>query len=586
MPPDIELQRNQRSSARSGPSSSPDPLSRDLLSTTVAPASSNRPPSPASWTILDSAMLSASVLLMLAVALYGGRGRIFWEDEMLGWMLLRDPSFHHMITSWLHGADGGGISFYLTGRFWLKVFGTSVTAYRMYSQVCFAIGMTLCWICLRRFYRPAVVAFSMLSVWLLSPDLVRHMSEGRFYGLLVAAVAWGLWLNFRSQDNATVSPRLYAAVFLCHFLVVTSQMLGVVFSGLLVLGMMGMDRSKKLWRPRLYAAAALSWLALIPSLPAIRASAAVGKPHFWTTQPHVMELISDYTAFTPNLALLFALLLVFVGVSLRRPGTMQQILKGVRVRRPVYLFLLLFSVIPVLFFLEGTVGPPLAIRRYLLPMVFLTTFAMAELVTLALSLLPESIASSSLARAAGWSVFLAALLAYDFGVTPRRTERRTDYTDALSGNLPKGVPVICEDAYAFTELISLQHGSGVLYTYLLDWPNTLAAGTPRGEVTEYHLMENWKQVGYFSGSIEYADRFLSQTPNFYTLSFQDVLPQGLSGRRVTVSDRFSDSIIGSGLHRHLAADPRFRVTLFKTVPLGELTASVWQVCRLGSAGCP
>jgi len=528
-------------------------------------------------------MLSASILLLFAIALYCVRGRIFWEDEMLGWMLIRDPSFSHMLASWKHGADGGGISFYLTSRLWLKVFGTSVTAFRMYSQVCFATAMAICWISMRRFYQPAVVAFAMLSVWLVSPALVQHMAEGRFYGLLVATVAWGIWLLFRSQDKPTVSPQIYAAVFLCHVLMVTSHILGIAYSGFLVAGMIGLDRTQRLWRPRLYGTAALSWLVLVPCLPAIRASAAVGRPYFWTLQPNLMQFLADYTAFTPIIALPLALLLIYIAVHLRRTGAMRQILEGVVVRRPVYLFALLFFLIPVVFLLEGTVGPPLCISRYLQPMVFATTFVMAELVTVSLSLLPGFIASSVLARGITWCVFLAALLAYDFEYRPQHTAQHKDYTAALSASLPKGVPVICEDAFAFTELISRQHGSDVLYTYLLDWPNSIAAGTPRLEVTQYHLMQNWKQAGYFSGSIQYINRFLVETPSFYTLSFQDAVPHGLFSR-IIMTDRYP--AIGSDLHRHLAADPRFSVTLFKTVPLGELTASVWHVCRTGSAGCP
>jgi len=535
------------------------------------------------WKSSDTGMLLGGVLLLFIVALWCERGRIFWEDEVLGWTLLNDPSFSHMIASWAHGADGGGISFYLTGRLWLKLFGSSMIAFRLYSQVCFAAAFALFWICLRRFYQPGVTAFAMLSVWLVSPPMVQHMGEGRFYGALMATVAWGIWLNLRVQNRTSVSTGLYVALFFCHALMVTSQMLGVVYSVVLLIWLVWLDRSQGWWRPRLYAAAAASWLLLIPSLPAIRASAAVGRPLFWTTQPGALEFGLDYTGFTPFLALPLGLLLLYVSAGIWRRGrAVQKIAEDFRARHSLYGLAFLLFIVPLLLLLEGTVGPPLCVSRYLLPVIFATTIGMAELTTKAIEAMPAWM-SKEWMRGAAWCVFLGVLLGYDLTYRPHHTLQQKDYTLALTNSLPHGVPVVCEDSFAFTELMYRQPHSGVLYTYLLDWQNSLAAPTRRMEVTHFHLMQNWKRAGYHSQAIHSSAAFLARTPEFYTLSFEELEKRGFFGREKMVQRA---EIIGSDLHERLTADPRFRVSLFRSVPLGKLKASVWRVCRVGDRACP
>lgn len=531
------------------------------------------------WTKNDTVILAGSLLLFFAVPIYCGHGRIFWEDEMLGYMLLRDPSFSHMVSAWKQGADGGGFAFYLTARFWFKVFGASVFAFRLYSQVCFGIAFLLNWFTMRRFYSTGVVAFASLSVWLVSPALVQHMTEGRFYGLLMAAVAAAIWLAAAADRLKKIPAWFYFAVFLVHALVVTSHVLGVAYSFFVLCSMVALDRLRRRWRPLLYLCAALPWLLLIPSRPAIQASARVGKPYFWTQQPGLREFLTNYTGFTVTLGAVIALLLLLVGIGLLSRRRLASTLRRAwNQRTPIYVSTALFFTIPVIFYAEGFFGPALCVSRYLQPVALATSFLVAELIYLGIGLLPNKVRSTRPVWVLCWALFLVALGAYDFVYRPRHTTLQKDYTAILTSRLPRGVPIVCEDAFGFTELIGRQHDSPVKYTYLLDWSNSLAKDAPRLEVTQYHLMDNWRKVGYFSGSIQYAAPFLRQTPLFYSLSFDDNAPGALSGKRF---DRATN--IGSKLHTHLALDPGYRVNLYETVPLGDLTAFVWRVCRVGSS---
>jgi hypothetical protein len=528
----------------------------------------------------DGYWLIPSILLLIAVPLYCARGRIFWEDEMLGFLLLRDPSFHHMITAWLQGADGGGFSFYLTGRLWFDLFGSSVRSFRMYTEVCFAVGFIISWVTMRRFYAASIVTLAWLSIWLVSPVLIQHLAEGRFYGLFMVAVALAIYMCVLANERRQIRPLLYLGIFLANALLITSHLLGVVYSFCVVVSMVWLDRDRGRLRPKLYLVAMASWLLLIPSLPAIRASGRVGKPFFWTTQPDWVTFVSNYTGFTLKLGIPIAILLVTIGIVLAaRKSLLKTMERGYRERRPIYVVGLLLFLIPVVFYFEGFFGPALCISRYLQPVALATVYLVAELITIGLSIIPTSLRTNGALKVAVWTIFFACVVVYDFRYRPHHTGLERDYTQALTQSLPQGIPVVCEDAFSFTEIISRQHDSPVLYTYLLDWKNSLLPQSPRLEVTQYHLMENWKKVGYFSGSIQYAASFFREHPEFYIISMEDVGGNGPAG------GMNRSNLIGSQLHNHLAENPQYEVRLSKVVPLGELKAWVWLACRRGSDSC-
>ncbi len=512
-----------------------------------------------------------------------GHHRILWEDELLGWLMLRDPSWQHMLRGWLRGVDGGGILFYLTGRLWFRIFGPSVFSFRMYSATGFAMALTAIWAASRRFYRPAIVAFAVLVTWFGSPVLVQALCEGRFYGLLMASDAVAVYLYFRVADSRQLPRRFYLLVFAAHACLVLSHILGVFYSSLIVLAMIILDLSKQRWRPGLYLCAALPAFLLIPCVPAIYASAKVGKPHFWSVQPSVAQFLADYSGFSFKLGALLLLSVLVLWIGGRKRGLSRRVAIGFAERRPVYIYTAVIFLLPVLFLLEGIAGPALCIPRYLLPVTVGTMFVVAETLQLGGSLLEDRGRVGFAFWATVWTVFMAALLLYDFAYLPRyNSGLQKDYTVELTSQLPKSIPVICEDAFAFTELVALQHSSGVLYTFLLDWKNAIAPEAPRVEVTQYHLMQNWKDHGFFSGSIQYREDFVRRTPLFYSVSFVDSV-QPNPFRPPLQVERYPG--IGNPLHTEFAAMPLYRVALYKVVPMGELTAKVWRICRRDSPQC-
>jgi hypothetical protein len=292
----------------------------------------------------------------------------------------------------------------------------------------------------------------------------------------------------------------------------------------------------------------------------------------------------DYSGFSFKLGALLLLLLIVLLIHARNRGLHDAIASAFAARRPAYIYTAVIFLLPLLFLLAGTVGPALCVPRYLLPVTVGTIFVIAELLSLAGSTLLRRGQGSFAVWASVWSIFLVALLLYDFVYLPRYNPGlQKDYTGQLTSQLPQRVPVVCEDAFAFTELVSLQHSSGVLYTFLLDWKTATAPKAPRVEVTQYHLMKNWKEHGFYSGSIQYRDNFLRVTPAFFSVSFIDFVQPNPFAPPVR-AERYPG--IGDPLHLELAAVPLYRVDLYKVVPMGELTAKIWRICRRDSPKCP
>lgn len=507
--------------------------------------------------------------LNLLVSYLLSRGRIFWEDEMLGWMLLRDPSWHHMVSAWKMGADGGGFAFYLTGRLWFRLFGPSEVSFRTYSAVCFGLAFCVLWVVLRRFYSRRAVCFALCNTWFFSQPIVTHLAEGRFYGLLMLCTAIAIWLLMWSGAGGRVTPALHGMTFAVHAVLITSHLLGIVYSATVLAAMIFLDWTAGRLRGRLYGTVVAAWLLLIFEHDAIRASAEVGRPHFWTTQPNLSRWVGAYSAYGLEIAVILAILYVLVIFSIRRDREDWKAIfaAGFRARRPAYVITAALMLVPVELFLEGTVGPSLFINRYLMPVAIAQCFLTAEAIQLidlhvVLGGLEEKVWFRRLAGIA----FFAALIFWDVGHLSHTVMPRENYTVELSRRSPKGVPVLCEDAWAFTEIIGRQHDSGVRYTYLLDWPYSVSSSAPRLEVTQYHLMENWKKVGYFSGSIRYRDPFLAENPRF--LIFHQAAGPGAT----------SPPFIGNPLLERFKADRAYEVMPYGSEK-GVINPDLWMVCR-------
>jgi hypothetical protein len=517
--------------------------------------------------------MSIGFLLCLVVSYALGHDRIFWEDEMLGWMVLTDPSFHHMITAWKLGADGGGFSFYLSCRMWFHIFGPSEASFRLYSATCFGLAFSVIWLTARRFYSREIVAFALFNTFFCSPPIVLHLVEGRFYGLFMLSVGLVIWVAVRTREVTTPLPaRCYVCLFGAHALLVTSHLLGLVYSACIVLAMVVLDGMDRRWRPLVYASAVSSWLLLIPEFPAIRASALVGKPWFWTTPPNVSRWIGAYTAFSVEVAVVLTALLLLVAVSLFSDLQRWRIRLSTafKTRRTIYLLTSALLLVPVSFLLEGFVGPSLFINRYLIPVAIGTVFLSAEAISLIdwSGFIPRGLTFSTTVRSGIRGTVATALagmvLYWTIIHSPFYITSPRNYTDTLAAMFPAGASVLLDDAWMFTEVIARQHTSRVRFYYPLDWEQTTSNAAPRLEVTQYNLMSNWKKAGYFSQSIVDLKEFMAQNQAFFVVD------------RVAL-DTSVPRMIGDPLPSRFADTPGYLIRRIGTLNRDGLVANVWFV---------
>ncbi len=519
----------------------------------------------------------AGLAVCLLIPCVFTRGRIFWEDEMLGWMLVHDPSWNHMVAAWKAGADGGGFLFYLLGRAWFAVFGGSNVSFRLISAVCFGLAFCVTWAAGRRFYGVGPVALGLFNTWFFSPPMVIHMAEGRFYGLLVLTTSLVMWLvltrcQAETKGPVRTPPWLYPAMFVLNAALTTSHVLGVLYSGALLFALVLQDVRARRVRLALYAAGMLSWLLLLPERDGILNSARIGKPWFWTVPPDGVRFLGGLTGFSPEIVVVEAALVVLLCVSLvRGPEPPREVLRtAIAQRRPVYYVTAALLAVPFGLAVHARFATSLYISRYLLPVNIALAFAAMEALTLIRweRLLPRRAAlllQWRTVRLAGAGAFALGLLLWVFHhVMPMRIGA-PEYTAGMTAQLPKGVPVLFEDAWGFTETIGLEHSSGVLYTYLLDWPYVTSPAAPKLEVTQFHLMENWRRVGYFSGSIEYRDEFLRKYDRFIVLR-----------RLVKARDRYG-ILIGNPLAERFAQTPGYQVVKYKWLSGTDEVA--WLVCK-------
>jgi hypothetical protein len=359
-------------------------------------------------------------------------------------------------------------------------------------------------------------------------------------------------------------------VFAAHALTVTSHLLGIVYSASILISMVLLDRLAGRWRLRLYASAACSWLLLLPERTAIEASAAVGKPWFWTSQPPLGRFVGAFTAYGLEIVLVLALLAALAGLSLlAKKAWRREIAAAFQSRKPMWVVALALLLVPIAILLEGWVATPLFIDRYLLPVATGTAFLTAELIRLIdwSRFVPALVARSARARTA---LLCAAGLLPAAGLLlelrrPTYLMEQPDYTSQLSAILPHGVPVLIENAWMFTEIIGRQHDSGVEYLYPLDWKQSTSSSAPRLEVTQYNLMSNWRKAGYFSGSIVDLPAFLRETPVFFVADDSYIAPPP------------GTPFIGNPLVARFRQTPGYRVARYSALDRGGMILTVWRI---------
>jgi hypothetical protein len=488
-----------------------------------------------------------------------------WTDEVFTWTELSDPSLWHLYYTVQHGADGGMPLFYTTAWLWAKAFGTAVLTLRMYSCVAMCAALLVTWRTLRQFYGTWATAFGVLTFWGTSGLVLDENAEARFYGLFLLTVA--LALNIYMRLNAQPAPklRLLTLSLLSQAALVCSHVLGIIYGGLLLLGLILSDAARRRFRPRIYLFHAAGWLALLVWLPSIRASMAVGKPHGWIGKPELRYLFPAYL-FAPfeqwflllerragdvrwkmvHHAIEFSLLVALAVILLL--GLRRLLAAGQRTSPDPRSALLLAGYLllsaPVILFVLSYLITPVFVARYMLPSgiglaIVLTDFADARG--------SDSQTSSRLVWASV-ATFLAILpILSSLVMPPLPSSRQFLDVQRLENIVPANIAVVTDWEDDFAKLMRYSHSSQGHYYFLLDWPAALAG--PKPAVTYYHLLSSNRDAGYYSRSILDSDAFLCSHTDFLVLDTH-LIGQDADGptwfdQRVRGAPEFAWRMLGS-----------------------------------------
>jgi len=485
----------------------------------------------------EALLLCGSVLSLIASCLLWSPHKQVWMDEIFTWKEVSDPSLWHLYYAIQHGADGGQPLFYTTAWIWARIFGFGVLALRLYSCVAMCAALVITWRTIRNFYGVWSTAFGILVFWGTSGTLLDQNVEARFYGLYMLTVAITVNIYTRLAARAEPSRLLLLAAFLSQATLVLTHVLGIIYGGLILLSLIFFDAAKGRLRQKVYFAYAAGWLALLVWTPAIRASMAAGKPHGWIAMPTLTDLRTAYL-FADSLPWLrffkrhslelgfqivqrAAELLIYVPLAIVFLFSLRAIVKsGWRVisvgRGPVLLLAYCLLSAPVILFFLSHLITPVFVPRYFLP----SGIGLAVVLAASANWLgADHQAVPRFAARFAWVIVVGFLLISPaltvFAVGP--ISLSWDYLDVrrVEQSIPPNVPVVAAWQEDFVKFMRLSGDPEARYYFLLDWPSALAG--PRAFVLDYHLMEAYRNNGYYAKNIQDNQAFLCAHPDFYVL---------------------------------------------------------------------
>jgi hypothetical protein len=487
-------------------------------------------------------LLCCSVASLIISCFIWSARKQAWMDEIFTWKEASDRSLWHLYWAIQHGADGGQPLFYTTAWLWVKAFGASVLSLRLYSCAAMCGALLVTWRCIRRVYGLWATAFGVLWMWGSSGLLLDQNAEGRFYGLYMLAVALVVDVYLRLTTRSTPSRLLLLYSLLAQAALVLSHVLGLFYSGIILLALVLCDALDGRFRIKVYLFHAAGWLALLVWVPAIRASMAAGKPHGWIPVPNLSRFFDSffYWDFLSWLSL----------IQSHAPSWLFQICRqGVRLAIllpiAVLLFLTLRKILqskwpmsltpedtlllaglalvsmPIALFAVSHLLTPVLVARYVLPSGIGLSIILAGFAHRLSLLVPDSFKAAQRVATIVVVFFLAACPVSSALLRgPADEDPRFLNVERLDKTGSPDTAVVVGWQLDFSKVMRYSRKPGPHYYFLLDWPAALAG--PRAYVLDYHLMQAYQNAGYYARNIAYAHDFLCSHRDFLVLDGQDL----------------------------------------------------------------
>ena len=466
------------------------------------------------WDVL---LRLAAVLSLVASCVFISAQKPFWNDEIMGWKLITDPSIRHMLWAIAHACDGTPPVFHVSARAWVAIFGPSVLSLRLFSCAGICAALVVLWSTLRRYFSLRAVAFGVLTVWCNSTMVLTYNSEARNYGLFLALTALMVGVVDRVANTEITSKSTLAALFMLTTLLVYSHFFGLIYSGLMLLVLFGWDLSHSRFRPLVYGSIAAGWVPLLFWLPAIAREQALFRDRTYyavagTIDP--LRVYGAYVSFWPVVLFvaLYALTFAFFRGQ-RQTRSRAQAESFV----PLVLIALSFLSVPLGFYVaQRWVHPPYA-DRYLLPSAIAFAILLTVLSDRMLSRLPKPIdheaamVSRDGVLSAAWAVLFLALIggavgqARDWPILPAVNSR-------LEQVAPEGLPIVIEEQHQWMQ--ATFYDDRGRYFYVLDRDSAMDPNSAVDEPFFFNERTAWKAAGYWPDRVLQNDEFLCRFERF------------------------------------------------------------------------
>jgi len=510
--------------------------------------------------------LSAS---LIASGLITSRKKAVWADEVFSATFIGDSSIHRALHNLAAPADGAQPLYYSLGWLWAHVIGPSDTSLRMLSAACVVAGVWLLWATLRVAFPPLVAATGLLLATATSELFVYHVSEIRFYGLLIGLVAAALYTYVRialnpkpTRSELFLQAAVSSALVYCH-------LIGWIYSGVLLAAHVLIDYGQRRFRPRVYASVVVGWATFIVWMPAFIRQIGLTKPHSNLRAPTLTELLTMYQFDARALPLLFIALVALVALTRSQTGIARE--GGFAAdpsnldwrwdssRAAVFVGGVAVLTVPLITFVVSRLVTPMLLPRYVVPSVLGIAVVLAEIVGWAgVSRTPRSPAGRF-----AWLLFLSAVTAYPvaraWGAPPTPVPGRAE----LLRLVPPGIPIVVDESYYYHPLNYRNAMENHRVYYLLDWESAIDPANNGTVAVMDRLLSEWVRAGYAKNVVPVPEFVCTHdqwvmlhTPGFLmferavardsaftlqTLGYAEQHPIILVSRRPGISPRVCDS---------------------------------------------
>lgn len=474
-------------------------------SLTTEPASRQEAPVRAQSVAFRWIFPALGVCSLLAACVILSLKKQEWADEVFTRTELSDPSLLHLMHALTRLGGAGMPLFYLTAWPWAHVFGLSDLSLRLYSSAGVCSAFLLLTAVMRRWFsaRSAFlgVAFGMFACMI----LVDQNGEARGYGLYLLLCALAIAQLLRVAENPRPGARDLGLLALSQAGLVLGHVLGLIFAGLLLLALAGADWKAGRLRWKVYACFAAGWLALLPWIPAIRASMAVAKPHGWILAPGIGDLIisSSYWLFAgiyfPLMhGTLFGVIAGWSCAIFCVGSLLFAASYGLRTATPAQraAYFVGFALMsgPLAFFIVSHIVSPIWVARYMVP------------AALGVGILAVCWADrNKIVRGVTGVVLGVAILLLPIAAA---AVAHPDFVNvARVDQIADGRIVVSDWAPDF--MVMLRYSADpAQQEFPLDWPAALNG--PPAAVGAYHLMANYRRDGYLTANLFDVDQVLAQ----------------------------------------------------------------------------